>query len=60
MDEKEKIQFIEKELEAIYEELDANLNESILLRYFLKDLLSVIKGAEPSYKLSVIKNKELF
>lgn len=57
MNESEKSVFIEKELEAIYEDLDANINESILLRYFLKDLLNVIKGAEPSYQLSKIKNR---
>lgn len=58
MNAQEKFEFIEHELEAIYEELDININQTILLRYFLKDLLNVIKGAEPSYQLSKIKNKE--
>lgn len=58
MDEQDRQKFVEKELEAIYEEIDANINESILLRYFLKELIKVIKGAEPSYQLSKIKNKE--
>lgn len=58
MNEKEKFEFIEQELEAIYEELDVNINQSILLRYFLKYLLKVVKGAEPSYQLSKIKHKE--
>lgn len=55
MDEKERFDFLAKEVEAIYEDFDANVNQQILLRCFLKNALEVIKGAEPYYKLSEIK-----
>lgn len=55
MEEKERLEFVTKEIEAIYEDLDANLNEQLLLRKFLKSALDVAKGAEPIYKLSEIK-----
>lgn len=55
MEEKERLEFVTKEIEAIYEDLDTNLNEQLLLRKFLKSALDVAKGAEPIYKLSEIK-----
>lgn len=55
MDEKERLDFVTKELEAIYEDWDANVNEQLLLRKFLKSVLNVAKGVEPAYILSEIK-----
>lgn len=54
MNETEKLDYVEKELEALYEDLDANINEQILLRKFLKNLLEVVKGATPTYNLNGI------
>lgn len=45
MNKKEKLNYIKKELEAIYEDLEVNVNQQILLRRFLKNLLDVTKGA---------------
>lgn len=59
MEEKERLEFVTKEIEAIYEDLDANVNEQLLLRKFLKSALDVAKGAEPTYKLSEIKKSML-
>lgn len=59
MDDKERIEYVKKELEAIYEDLDANINEQVLLQKFLKSALDVAKGAEPTYKLSEIKKSIL-
>lgn len=41
--------FVIKELEAIYEEIDASIDKLIILRRFLKNLVDVSKGAEPQY-----------
>lgn len=57
MNEQEQFTFVTKEIEAIYEDFDDKVNQLILLRYFLNNLLSVTKGAEPSYQFSEIKNK---
>ena len=54
MNEKEKLNYIEKKLTAIYEDLDVNVNQQLLLRKFLKNLLEVIKGANPTYNLNEI------
>lgn len=43
MEEKEKLNYARKELEAIYEDLNTNVNQQILLRKFIKNLLEVIK-----------------
>lgn len=55
----ERLDYVKKELEAIYEDLDSNVNQQILIRHFLKSLLEVTKGAEPTQALIKIKNKDL-
>lgn len=52
MTENEKQEFIRKEIEAIYEEIDITINSLILSRRFLKQLVDVANGAEPDYQLS--------
>lgn len=47
-DEERKI-FVIEELEAIYEEIDNSINQLVLTRRFLKNLVEVSKGAEPNY-----------
>lgn len=54
MNEQERFDFIVKELEAIYEDFDANVNHLILVRKFMKKLFEVTKGAEPLYSLNEI------
>lgn len=49
MNEHERFEFVAKELAAIYEDLDANVQQQILLRKFIKNLLDVTNGAEPLY-----------
>lgn len=54
-----KNEFITKELEAIYEEYEIYVNQLVMLKPFLKDLIFVINGENPTYKLSeIIKNKK--
>lgn len=47
MNKQKLINYISLELEAIYEDLNTNVNQQILLKKFLKDLLDVIKSEEP-------------
>lgn len=54
MNEKERQTFITNELEAIYEEFDIYVKQLLLLKPFLKDLIAVSKGADPSYDLSAV------
>jgi len=49
--------FVKNELEAIYEEFDTYINQLILLKPFMKDLIQVLNGLEPSYRLSDIIKK---
>lgn len=49
MDEEERKKFITEELDAIYEEIDNSINQLVILRRFLKNLVNVSKGAEPNY-----------
>lgn len=49
MNEEERKQFIIDELDAIYEEIDCSINQLVILRRFLKNLVNVSKGAEPNY-----------
>ena len=49
--------FVKNELEAIYEEFDKYINQLIILKPFIKDLMQVLNGLEPSYKLSDISKK---
>lgn len=57
MNECERKKFVEKEIEAIYEEIDGSIDQLILLRRFLKELVLVSKGAEPNYKSTLILHK---
>lgn len=50
-------EFIIKELEIIYEEYENHLNQLLILKPFLKDLIYVAKGEKPTYKLSEIIKK---
>jgi hypothetical protein len=49
MNEEARKEFVIKELEAIYEEMDNSVNQLVILRKFLKNLVDVSKGAEPDY-----------
>ncbi len=46
--------YIVMELDAIYEEFDKSVNQLILLRKFLKDLLRVSEGKIPLQSLNKI------
>lgn len=63
MNEEERKKFVIEELEAIYEEIDNSINQLVLSRRFLKNLVNISKGAEPHYDnlikiLNRIKNQE--
>jgi len=47
-------EYIQQELEAIYEEFSTYIEQLTILKPFLKDLVAVANGAEPSYKLNKI------
>jgi len=49
--------FVKNELETIYEEFDVYINQLILLKPFMKDLIQVLNGKEPTYNLSDIIKK---
>lgn len=49
MNEAERKEFVVNELDAIYEEMDNSINQLVILRRFLKNLVNVSKGAEPNY-----------
>lgn len=49
MNDEERKVYVINELEAIYEEIDNSINQLVILRRFLKNLVNVSKGAEPNY-----------
>lgn len=49
MNEDERKEFVINELDAIYEEMDNSINQLVILRRFLKNLVNVSKGSEPNY-----------
>lgn len=49
MNEEERKTYVIEELDAIYEEMDNAINQLVVLRRFLKNLVNVSKGAEPNY-----------
>jgi len=51
MNEQERLDYAKKELEAIYEDLEANIQEQLLIKDFLGNLLVVLKDSEPSCNL---------
>jgi hypothetical protein len=57
MNTEERQEFILKEIEAIYEEFDTYLNQLIILKPFIKDLIAVAKGADPTYQLKEVIRK---
>lgn len=63
MNNEERRIFVIEELEAIYEEIDNSINQLVILRKFLKNLVNVSKGADPHYDnlikiINRIKNQE--
>lgn len=63
MNEEERKIYVIQELDPIYEEIDNSINQLVVLRRFLKNLVNVSKGAEPNYDnlikiMNRIKNKE--
>lgn len=52
MNEQERKNFVYNEIEAIYEEFEKDVDHLVLLKHFLKDLVEVAKGSEPTYKAS--------
>lgn len=50
MNDEERREYIKKEMEAIYEEFAHTIDQLLLLKYFLKDLIFVSKGEVPDYK----------
>ena len=57
MNEKERKNFVYKEVEALCEELDNIINQMIILKPFFKNLLDVTNGAEPFYKFNETSHK---
>lgn len=56
MEIQDQFEFVTKEIEAIYEDFDSNIEQLITIRAFLKITLNVIKGAKPFYQLSEVKS----
>ena len=52
MNELERQEFINSEIEALYEELDSTIDKLVLLKPFFEDLLKVVRGGVPSYKFT--------
>ena len=50
MTEKERLEHIRKELDAVVKELQPKLNELFIIKELLKDLLGVSEGKEPEYR----------
>lgn len=63
MNDEERKKYVTEELEAIYEEIDNSINQLVILRRFLKNLVNVSKGLEPNYDnlikiMNRLKNQE--
>ncbi len=54
MNKQEQQEFVNKEIVALFEDLDNTINQLIILRPFLKNVLNVINGVEPFYKFNEI------
>jgi len=50
MKEKERLEYIQKELKAILSELNPKLNELLFIKDCLKDLINVSIGKESEFK----------
>jgi len=50
MNEKERQEFVCKEIEAIYEEMENSINQLVLSKKFLQKAIEVSKGADTGYE----------
>jgi len=50
MNAKERQEFVYKEIEAIYEEMDNSINQLVLSKKFLQRAIEVSKGADAKYE----------
>jgi len=59
MNDKQRLDFIAKEVETITMEVEPLFQQLLLLNNFIKDISKVAKGEEPTYNLNefVKKNK---
>ena len=57
MNEKERQEFIKKEIEAIYEEFNAYVNQLNILKPFFQNLVDVANGANTIYELNEVIKK---
>lgn len=48
MNNRERLEYAEKELEAIYEDLELNIKQQLLIKKFIKHLLDFLKGSDSS------------
>lgn len=51
MKKRQKQEFIKKEMQAIYDEFNVCVSQLNMLKPFVKDLIDVADGAEPTYDL---------
>jgi len=62
MNEKDRQEFVYKEIEAIYEEIDISINQLMLSKRFLKKAIEVSNGAKADYeslfKIATLKLKK--
>lgn len=59
MKQKERKDFIKKELQAVYDEFSVYADQINMLKPFIKDLIDVANGAEPTYDLgNFLQNKK--
>lgn len=54
MNDKEKLNYVCKEIEAIYQDFDTTVDQLILERKFLKELLKISQDKIPAYELNKI------
>lgn len=52
MNDRERLEYAEKELEAICEDLEANIRQQLLIKKFLGKLLLVLKDSEIVHALT--------
>lgn len=52
MNEQERLDYAGKELEAIYEDLEENIKQQLLIKKFLGKLLTVLKDSEIAHALT--------
>lgn len=52
MNEQERLEYAGKELEAIYEDLEENIKQQLLIKKFLGHLLEMLKNPESNFVLT--------